>query len=267
MDSLLQMTDIAIFIVLSCFSIVISIVAIFIIKRYVPTRVRYRDNPAIANMSALIGIIYGVLSGLTALYLLNNVNYTSDAVQREANGVANTYRDSQWLPEPLKTKVKASIKSYLTEVINVEWPLMKKGRQLDNAGDVIIESMASDVIHYSPPSNVATMIQRDILGEIKSLYDARHQRINMSYSSLSSEIWDVILIGTILTIAINYLLKMNFYLHILTVSAAALMTSSMIFLLITLDKPFQGEFVIAPDALQAVLKLMEQPVKTLDNSR
>lgn len=50
---------------------------------------------------------------------------------------------------------------------------------------------------------------------------------------------------------------MNLYMHIVTVAAAALMTSSMLFLLITLDRPFQGEFIIEPASLRTLLELIK----------
>jgi hypothetical protein len=60
-------------------------------------------------------------------------------------------------------------------------------------------------------------------------------------------------------IGINFLFGMNLYMHILTTSASALMASSIIFLLLTLDKPFQGEFVIEPDAFKALLTYINRP--------
>jgi hypothetical protein len=59
-----------------------------------------------------------------------------------------------------------------------------------------------------------------MLQEVRVLYDARQQRIQMSYFQLNPEIWVVVVLGTILTLCINYLFGMNFYLHVFTVSAA-----------------------------------------------
>jgi hypothetical protein len=59
-------------------------------------------------------------------------------------------------------------------------------------------------------------------------------------------------------IGINFLFGMNFYMHVITVSAASMMAASMFFLLITLDRPFQGEFVVGPDSFQSVLSAIEK---------
>lgn len=256
-DYLFRISDIYLFVLLSCFSVFFSILAITVVRYFISAELRHKANPVIGNVSALISLIFGVLAGLTALYLINNISYTADAVLREANAVANIYRDSKWLNEPVRTNIQAQTMSYLKEVINVEWPLMQQDKKIDGEGISIIDSISNELYHYNPANNTGALIIHDMLEEIKSLYNARELRIHTSYSALNLEMWIVILIGTVLTIAINYLFGINFYLHIITVSAAALMASSMVFLLVTLDRPFQGEFAIQPDELQAVLTLIQ----------
>ena len=252
-----QMSLVGTFLLISASTIGISILALFLVRRYIPLDFRYRDNPVIGNISSLIGIIYGVLVGITALYLINNISYVDQAVQLEANAVSDIYHDSNWLKEPAKTKIQTEIKNYLNLVINVEWPLMKIGEKIDDAGMRIISRISDALRAYGHPQGEDALIIPNVLQDIKTLYDQRSQRIHMSFSALSPEVWLVILIGTILTIGINYLFGMNFYFHLIVISAAALMASSMIFLLVTLDKPFQGEFVIESDTFKVILDRME----------
>lgn len=261
-DYFYKMTDFQIFLILSILFVMASVAGISLVKSFIPLNIRIQDNPVIGTISGLIGIIYGVLAGLTALYLVNNLGYTADAVQREANATANIYRDSKWLEGPVRTQIQVELSKYLTNVIEVEWPLMEKGKDLNNNGDLIIDRMSQILNSYRFDKNVDLLVLRNLTDELKNLYNSREQRIYMSFSTLNPEIWFVIVIGTILTIAINYLFGMNFYLHILTVSAAALMCSSMIYLLITLDRPFQGEFVIQPIAFRSVLDFIKKDAQT-----
>jgi hypothetical protein len=254
---LFQLSDITIFILLSSAAIIISIIAIFLVKQFIPIDFRYKDNSVIANTSSLINMLYGVLAGLTALYLINNNSYTTDAVQREASAVANVYRGSQYLQDTKKADIQIELIKYLNNVIHVEWPAMSMGQHINGDGDRIIDKISSD-IHTSMHTNFdQVMIEHDLLNEVRALYNARQQRIHMSYAQLNPEIWVVVILGTILTLCINYLFSMNFYLHVFTVSAAALMASSMLFLLVSLDRPFQGEFNIEPDAFKALLEQIQ----------
>lgn len=256
LNLLYQMNNMQLFAFLSGLAIGVSVIAVFIVNRLIPTEISYKDNSVIGNVSSLISLIYGVLAGLTALYLINNINYTSDAIQHEANAAANIYRDSKWLHEPARTQIQGWIKGYLNTVINVEWPAMEEGKNVSSDGITYIEKITNELVTYQTAFNTESLLLHDMLDEIKSLYNARENRIHMSFSSLNPEMWVVIIIGTILTIAINYLYGMNFYLKLISVSAAALMASSMIFLLLALDRPFQGEFIVEPDALRSVIKMI-----------
>lgn len=267
---LFQLSDGYIFLLLSVISIVISMVAIFIVSRHIPMEFRYKDNAAISNTSALIGIIYGVLAGLIALYLLNANSATEVAVQREASAVADIFRDSKWLPDPARTNLRIETKQYLDHVINVEWPLMKEGAYLPDTGRNLVNQMDKEIFLHQQNANPTTntlefLILHHLLEEIQTLYDAREQRLNINDSVLSPSIWVVILIGTVLIIGINFLFGMNFYLHLISIAAIALMTSSIIFLLLTLDRPFQGEFAVEPKAYQSALHYINLYEKQLTN--
>lgn len=241
------------FALLSGVFVAFSVIAIIAVRLTIPLKLRYHDNAVIGNVSSLISLIYGVLAGLMALYLITNLTSVTDAVQREANAIADIYRDSEWLAPPAHAQLRTDLQKYLHHAITVEWPLMETGKKIDDTGDKLIENIGSHLIGYGKKIPVTEqLIVRDILSGIKALYDARQERINMSYNSLSSEIWLVIIIGTLLTIGINFLFGINFYLHIFTVSATALMASSMIFLLLTLDRPFQGEFTVGSDPLKTI---------------
>lgn len=256
LDAIYHLSDLTIFLILNGSAILISIIAIYIVKFCLPLHLRYQDNQVIGTTAALISVIYGVLAGLTAVYLINNNNYTADAIQREANAVANIYRDSSWLGDPTKTTIKNDLKQYLNGVIHTEWELMETGSKLGGHGEIIINHIFNALKNYDIKTSTDSLIITDILTEIKSLYNARQQRIQMSYTQLDPAIWIVVIIGTVLTLCINYLFGMNFYLHLVMVVSAAMMTSSMVFLLIALDRPFQGEHIIEPDALHTVVKFI-----------
>ncbi|MES2218484.1 MAG: hypothetical protein V4501_08725 [Pseudomonadota bacterium] len=257
-DYLYQTSDFNLFLLLSFFFIFISACALFFIRWFFPLHLRYQENAVIGCTSALIIMIYGVLAGFATLYLINNNNLASDAVQREASAVADMYQVSQGLANPARTQIQADMKNYLDEVIKIEWPLMSVGKAINDVGSTLIGKVVNQLTHYTTSNSTETIVLTHMLGISKNLYDARQQRIQMSYTSLSNEIWVVILVGTILTLCVSYLFGVNFYLHFFIVIAAALMTSSIIFLLISLDKPFQGEFLVGPDMYQTVLTFLNK---------
>ncbi len=254
---LYHLSDTQVFLFLSILIISTSIIAVFIVHKFIPLNLRYKDNGVIGYMSAFVSIIYGVLAGLMALYLINNINYAADAVEHESDAVANIYRDSLWLNPNFRESIHASIRQYLNGVINVEWPKMRNGIPLDSTNEVAINDISTKLSTYPVTTRQDVMSVHELMQDVKTLYNSRQQRIHMTYAALNPEIWVVIAIGTILTLAMNFLYGMNFYLHLVVTTAAGLMTASILFLLITLDKPFEGEFIIEPDAFIYILNHMD----------
>jgi len=253
MDYLYQASDLKLFLILSSIVISFSIIVLFLLKAFWPIHLRYQDNEVIGCTSALIIVIYGVIAGFATLNLINNNIAASDAIQHESNAIANMYRDSMFLQPPYNTQVQKVLKQYLIKVLDTEWPLMNQGKAIPNEGELIIQQIIGCLTEHETKNTLEPLIMADMITLARNLYDSRHQRIQMSYASLSNEIWVVIVIGTLLSLFVSYLFGVNFYLHIFIVVAAGLMTVSIMFLLISLDKPFQGEFVVGPDSLRTVL--------------
>jgi len=165
----------------------------------------------------------------------------------------------------MREAIRQEAASYLTAVINDEWPVMKAGGRVGYADNKMIIQMANLLINYSQNiSNSEMLVVRDALEEVKDLYNARETRLHMSRYTLNMEIWLVIIIGTFITLGINYLFGMNFYLHIIAVSVVSIMAASIIYLLISLDRPFQGDFGIEPNAFKAVLTLIQTDAYSQD---
>ncbi len=260
-DYLYQTSDFNLFLILSLLLISLSVFALLFIKKYMPLHLRYQENAVIGCTSALVILIYGIIAGFATSYLINTNTAANDAILRETNGLANLYHDSQGLSEPLQTHIQTDIKHYISQVLTVEWPLMIRGKSVTSEADILIKNIVNEITHSKINNPTEALTLADILTVSRLIYDAREQRIQLSYSSLSAEVWVVILLGTLLTLCVSYLFGVNFNLHIFIVIAAALMTSSIIFLLISLDKPFQGEFIVGPEPYLSIAAYLDSTTK------
>lgn len=257
LDIMYKLSDVEIFVVLILVTLAISTITVLINKQFIWHRLSYKDNPTIGSIGGLIGIIYGVLAGIICLYLIDNNDHASNAVQQEATAAANIFRDSDRLKQPYQKMIQDDLHVYIDTVIKKEWPLMRDFKDVGQEGDVLIKKIFNDIKPYEPVTEAEKIILGDLYTEIKSLYAARHQRTYFSTTELSPELWEVIIIGTVLIIAINYAFRANLYLHLFGIVTFSVMASSMLFLLITLDRPFQGEFAVDPDAFEDVLKFVD----------
>jgi len=256
LDFLYQQSDLMVFVIVAAMLILISAIALLVIKHYFMVKGTYEDNAVIANISSIIGVIYGVLAGLSALYLLNNISYSYEVVQKEASSAANVYQLTKFLKEPVQSDIQQQLRHYLEVVINDEWPLMSKRKPIND--NDLIANMIDSISRYADKKMIDSATLHDLINDIKSLYNSREERIQLSSTSLSIEIWEVVMIGTFLIIVINFFFRMSYRLHLVALLAEIIMASSVIFLLITLDTPFEGDYIVQPSAYQSLLGYMQK---------
>ena len=231
----------------------ISIFCLYIINKLMPLKFRYAENTSIGFVSATIGVVYAVLAGFIILYVMNNYDKASDITTHEAEMVAKTYRNAEQLPNTKRDQIQNSMRDYINTVIRVEWPTMSKDK-INPSGQVILEKLSSVLNTYKPDNQHELLSLEMIIGDLDELYNYRQQRIEISETALSGDLWILLVIVTFLTIIMSCMIGVEIRLHIVLQIIVALMVSAMLFLIISLDRPFLGYFSIQPTAYQVILQ-------------
>lgn len=243
------MPNFLLFTLISLLFISISIISVYFVTKFISPDFRYRENPVIVSVSALIGIIYAVLVGFTILYELNNFNKAEEAEKEEGKAIIAIYRLARMLPENITVNLRKGVVDYTNHVIHNEWPLMAEGKPVDGTGLALIDSIFKEV-HQAFPTNHLSSSQMMIFNNISiatnTLYNDHQERISKTHSALTPNVWFVIILATFLTIGINFLFGIDFRLHVISVIAVSLIVASVFYLIITLDRPYRGDFPIKP---------------------
>lgn len=241
-----------------CFIVItVSLVATKLIHLKIPLKFRYGENQSVICVSQLIGIMYAVLIGFIILYELNNFNKANDAEASEAKSMFAIFRMAHALPEPSSSKIRNLILDYANNVINNEWPAMQAGLPVSNVGTNIIEAISNEIRsfnHIHLDNLIVAQALNAISTNTNNLFDEHRERVSRRHTSLSSNIWFVLLLGSVLTIGINCLLGMECRLHITCVVFIALMVSAVLYLIITLDRPYRGDFAIKPTTFSGTIE-------------
>jgi hypothetical protein len=239
---------IIIFFIMGC----ISVFFLCLTEKYISLESRYGANTPIGYIAATIGVIYAVLAGFIIFHVMNNFDKASDITEKEAMIVAKIFRNSERLPEAIRTKIKIAMQSYAKEVISTEWPLLVQDK-LSPAGQIILDKLNHELNSYIPSDNRTVLTLQTLFVELDNLYSAREQRIDMSKAALTVDLWVLIIISTLLTLVVNCIFGMEFYLHTILQMSVALMISATLFLIIVLDRPFRGTFSVQPDTFREIL--------------
>lgn len=237
--------------------LIFSFLALFLIHRKVPLSFRYQENAAVISISELIGIIYAVLVGFTILYELNSFNKADQAEKEEAKLMFTIYRQARALPEPERSTIRDQIVLYANNAIFKEWPDLSKGHSVDKTGLLIINNISNSIYDLMIKANLSDAVRNAINNlslSNNALFDAHQERVSLTTSSLSPSLWFVLILGSLLTVAINFILGMHIRLHLACVAGIAMMVSAVFYLIVTLDRPYRGDFSIEPKTFLATLE-------------
>lgn len=251
-----QIPDFWLFVILNGFMLIVSFIAVFFIEKFIPVHLRYKENQPIGYISATICLIFAVLAGFASLYVLTNFNKAREISQQEADMAMAIYEDARWLQDPIRSDLQNAVKNYLKNVIEHDWSLMATSEELGMKTGLMINEIGTLLHQYYNYQPNPPFAAQEISKEVVLLRNAREDRIDLGRSALGHDIWIVLILTALLTIAINYLFGMQLYLHFITVCAVSIVVSSMIFLLIVLDHPFQGQYSVGTEAFQHYLDII-----------
>ncbi len=250
-----QFSSIPLFIFLNSILLIFAIISISLIYPFISLKFRYAENTAIVSCSALLGIIYAILIGFVILYQLNAFDKAESAEKLEGVTLHSLYHNAALLPEPTASTIRSLVVDYTKNAIDYEWPAMTVGDKIDAKGSKIIEALIhqTHAINLSKltgnSSNALSLIEQDV----SVLFNVHHERTATVHTTLNGHIWFVLVLGTILTLGINFFLGMDFRLHIFCVSLIAIVMSTLLYLIVGLDRPYQGDFVVHPDTIGSIL--------------
>src|SRR6186997_1138491 len=76
------------------------------VRRTVGTDVLARHNDVAGFLYGVLGVVYAVLLGFTAIIVWEQFRNAQEGVEREANAVVDLYRDAQVFPAEVRERIE-----------------------------------------------------------------------------------------------------------------------------------------------------------------
>ena len=224
------------------------------IKYIIPNNFQKEELGSLGGfLSGVVGSMYAVSTGFVLIYLLGNFNKAQEGVAAESIVLMRLADSVGWLPHEMRPAIYLDIKNYIKDVMQREWQLMKDGKKIGHEALIFLQDINKRLQAYKASEQMQLFTKQEIIEEIKELYTVRYNRIKMSYFSLNIQYWIVVCIMTAINLIFVCMLETKLYLHKISVGLVCITSSSMLFLLFILDKPFRGPFAVNQyDLIKAV---------------
>jgi hypothetical protein len=234
-----------------------ALAGLVLTRRLVLPRLHYDDgtHDAVSGTVQAIGVFYGVTVGLIAIGVWTTHSNASELVSREAMSVGALYRDVSGYPQPIRSELQTKVREYAVFVIDKAWPAQKIGQsQLLNDGTRIMDDLQAELYTFEPATTGQAALHSETIKAFNNLIEARNLRMDAVNAGLSSQMWEVIWIGAIISISVAYFFKIHdLKLHAILVGLIAGFLSMLLFLIVINDKPFYGYVSVSPEPYQLIL--------------
>lgn len=243
--------------VMLCLAVGVSLGAVLLVRRHVGVAKLKRHHDIANPIFTTAGVIYAVMLGFVLVVVWQNFDKAQDNVVNEANAYADIYRDLAGIPEPFRSDGREFMTTYVTAVIQDEWPLLAKGERslkVQELGEQGFTRMAS----FEPVTESQKVFYSEILQRMNAAGQMRRQRIVDASSGIHPVLWAVLLLGGIITVVFTLFFGSESLFAQLTMTTLLLVLIALIlFTILIMDFPFSGDLSIGPQPLQQVLMYMK----------
>jgi hypothetical protein len=209
-------------------------------------------------MCNIVGTLVSILLGLLVASALDTYQSLERTVDVEADAVAQIFRFSRGLPDPLQGEMQTLCEQYCDEIIRVEWPSLAKGVP-SRKTFITFTQITDDVVRFKPADNGQTNVQASLLQAIQQIGDCRRTRV-LALSNRRNEIlMPLLAICAITVMLFTYLyVKHVSTLQAVLIACVAVVLGGNISLVYLLSKPFEGDWRLQPRGFELTLRTLRE---------
>jgi uncharacterized protein DUF4239 len=220
------------------------------------------DNSVVGWMFSAILSIYAITIGLTAVASWTNAVEASDVASREASEIAALYRDVSGYPQPARDALVQGVRVYLTNVIEVSWPMQRRG-EIPHGGTDLLTDLQVKLYAFEPATDGQRALHAEALGAFNRLTQTRRERLADVGSSVPGTLWTVVLVGAVVAIGATYVFTLDsIQVHAVMTMLLAAMIGLLVFFIAVTDTPYRGRDGISSAPYELVRRdLVGMPVR------
>jgi hypothetical protein len=254
----------SILIIISC--IAVALFSLAALRYYWAPSTRLAHNDVIGPNVSVIGTTYAVLIAFMLSGVWTNLQAARLNAEQEANNLVNVFRFAYQLPPESRAQVQTLAHQYCEAMISDEWPAM--ARQMQSAtAHRLIQQLWRALTTVQPRNSGEQTVMDHSLSELTSLTEHRRIRLLQSRQKLPALLWSVLIVGGIVTVGSTCLFGVeNFKLHVVQVFEISFLLSLMLVAIASINRPYQGDVHVGPEAFRYALETMNEPVPAVDSS-
>ena len=95
----------------------VAVQGVLMVRRWVAEEVLEQHNEVAGFIYAVIGVLYAVCLGFTAIIVWERFDQAQVVVEKEANELGDLFRDAQTFPDDVRKELETKLRSYAQLVV------------------------------------------------------------------------------------------------------------------------------------------------------
>ncbi len=257
------MTGVLGFVVIVGGSLVLTMLAIALVRRLVSHETLARHNDVAGFVYATTGVTYAVVLAFVVIAVWENYAATREVADHEASAVGAMYRLANGFPDPHRAAAQEAALAYAEAVVDVAWPAMEAGEDPTQETAAALDHLFAV---YEQPDLVAAVNPEqygESLRQLNEVSIARRGRVLASDSGFPEILWLVLIGGGVLVVAFAFLFGVESpYSQAAIMGGLTLTISMLLFVVADAQHPFRGGFAVDPEGMESVLQQFGHPTGT-----
>ena len=230
----------------------LTFLSIVLLHKRVRVTVGKGHNEVASVVFATVGVLYAVVLAFVVFAVWERFSETDNAVAGEAAQIVGAYRDTQELPEPLRTNQQRAFRQYVQVVRDDEWASHGKLKE-HTTPDALNPLWRNLRAAAALPGADLPALDR-AAQDLHDVEIARHDRHLSRESTLPWIFWPILILGWLFTMSFIVLFDMaNVRLQGLLGALLAGTIVAMLFLVFALQQPFTGRVHVSKRPLDHAL--------------
>ncbi|MGH7724087.1 MAG: DUF4239 domain-containing protein [Candidatus Eiseniibacteriota bacterium] len=229
---------------------------VLLVRRTVGPETLARHNDVAGFIYAVIGVVYAVLLGFTAIIVWEQFRHAQEIVEAEANALADLYRDAQVFPPEVRDAVGEQLRAYARLVVEKEWPAMAAGKSSPETWEAYNEIWRT-YHEFKPQDEHQRVWYAESVSRMNFLGDQRRSRLLGVRSSVPGIMWMVLLGAG--AVAIGFCLffgTKSTWAHSLMTAGLAITIGLVLLSILALEHPFSGITRVDSEAFEQALRIL-----------
>ncbi len=225
----------------------VAVVGLRLARRLLPAS-DFDHNDVAGPVVATIGTVLAVMLSFMVVTVWQEYDQAASGVNAEAGEIADLYHEAAVLPPAERDGIRFGLQTYVKEVVDREWQLMRSGQASPVARNEIL-NVVKIVEHFAPTTMAQQNAQADALKHGHGILDARRDRLAANVQSVPGLLWALMFFVAIVTIGSSYFFRVrSSTAHQLMTIALAAVIGAIFMMIAELDLPFRGDLQIPPGA-------------------